>query len=112
MRHTEPHDNGYNRVGFVIYPHALGVHQNFTWYNDGTMYASLIEENQELRDSNKYLRNKLREAYEGRNSSAYLDLRKQWRTLLIKSVDQQDEINYLTRELGKTRMRNWWKWYN
>jgi len=70
------------------------------------MYASLIEENQELRDSNKYLREKLKEAYSKRDSD-YHRLLKQWQGLLVKSVDQQDQIDYLTRELGKTRMRNW-----
>lgn len=71
------------------------------------MYASLIEENQELRDSNKYLREKLTEAYQGRDGSSYLNLLEQWQGLLVKSVTQQDEINYLTRELGKTKMKNW-----
>ena len=70
------------------------------------MYTSLMEENQELRDSNKYLREKLSEAYGRRYGSAYLNLLKQWQGLLVKSVAQQDQINYLTRELGKTRMRN------
>ena len=76
------------------------------------MYDSLIEENQELRDTNKYLREKLRESYKeqaksdkGRKGSAYLNLLKQWQGLLVKSVVQQDEIDYLTRELGKTQMK-------
>jgi len=76
------------------------------------MYDSLLEENRELRDSNKYLREKLKEAYkeqskfdEGRKGSAYLNLLKPWKELLVKSVAQQDEINYLTRELGKTKMK-------
>jgi len=76
------------------------------------MYASLLEENRELRDSNKYLREKLTEAYQGRDSCVYINLLENWQKLLIHSVNQQDEINYLTRELGKTKTRGWWKWYN
>jgi len=69
--------------------------------------VTLLEENRELRDSNKYLREKLTEAYEGRDSCVYINLLDNWQKLIIKSVAQQDEINYLTRELGKTKMKNW-----
>jgi len=71
------------------------------------MYSSLLEENRELRDSNKYLREKLKEAYQGRDSCVYINLVDKWQKLLVKSVAQQDEILYLTRELGKTKTRGW-----
>ena len=69
--------------------------------------VTLLEENQELRDSNKYLREKLKEAYEGRDSQVYINLRDKWQDLLYHSKVQQDEILRLSIELGKTRMRNW-----
>ena len=73
------------------------------------MYDSLIEENQELRDSNKYLREKLREAYKeqakfdkeqakfdkGRKESAYLNLLTTYQKLLVKNVTQQHQIDQL-----------------
>ena len=95
MRHTEPHDNGYNRVGFIIYPHTPYVDQNFTWYNGGTMNDFLIEENRELRDRNTYLRKKLKEAYQCRDSSAYLNLLTTYQKLLVKNATQQHQIDQL-----------------
>ena len=69
--------------------------------------VTLLQENRELKDRNKYLREKLKVNYEGRTSTPYQILLENWQKLLIHSVNQQDEINYLTRELGKTKRRNW-----
>ena len=61
---------------------------------------------QALEDSNRYLRDKLRLAYKEKNLK-YDILLKQWQNLLYHSKVQQDEIDYLNRQLGKTKMRKW-----
>ena len=73
------------------------------------MTRALVADNKRLTEDNLYVRAKLAELY---RDDKYYNLLKLYQKQLVKSVDQQDEINYLNRELGKTKMRKWWKWYN
>ena len=68
--------------------------------------VTLLQENRDLRDDNTYLRKKLASAYKDAEVD-YPNLLKQWKSLLVKSVIQQDEIAYLTHELGKTKLKKW-----
>ena len=71
------------------------------------MYASLLEENQELRDSNKYLRNKLMEAYKGRDCDVYKNLLTKYQQQLVKCAEIQHLNDYYEGErnyhLGKRK---------
>jgi len=60
----------------------------------------------ELEASNKYLRDKLRLAYKEKDIKYEL-LLKQWQNLLYHSKVQQDEIDYLNRQLWKTPVTKW-----
>jgi len=71
------------------------------------MYASLLEENRELRDSNKYLRNKLAEAYKGRDCDVYKNLLTKYQQQLVKCAEIQHLNDYYEGErnyhLGKRK---------
>jgi cell division septum initiation protein DivIVA len=71
------------------------------------MYTTLIEENRELRDSNKYLREKLSVLYA---ETGYYKLLKTYQSLLVKNATQQQQIDQLEGTIHRLSGKDKLKW--